>query len=243
MNQHTHVAKTFTALDRIKAAGIKLPDGWDTDMGSSAKDLWIDHAIRRIEKANADLPGIILAILADGKSHTVTDIANEANEELRANRGINVFLADVLDAIDRLADAQQVTRHGASGKPTTVKLVPNDVPVGALLIAPDGTAYRARAPYEGIDGTIIQEFSVMEVAGYHTVKRDEDLPAGTRIVWQPQEPVQLPIDHGDQPRVLLALQLLDDLTQTAYDAGDHNASAQLAQAFHTVERFRAVPGA
>ena len=35
--------------DRIRAAGIKYPLGWD-EMGSSEKDMWEDRMIRSIDR-------------------------------------------------------------------------------------------------------------------------------------------------------------------------------------------------
>jgi len=42
-------ARNQKIKDRIRAAGISYPMGWD-EMGSSEKDLWEDRMIRSIER-------------------------------------------------------------------------------------------------------------------------------------------------------------------------------------------------
>lgn len=119
-------------------------------------------------------------------------------------------------------------------------------PTGALLIAPDGTAYRARQPLPGeYVAETIQELSVSRVDTSNSITRADDLPGGVRIIWEPSG-IALPVDPqkyaDDQERISVALALVDDLVQDAGDLGDQALMHTLANAYHAIERFRIIPG-
>lgn len=60
-------------------------------------------------------------------------------------------------------------------------------PEGTVLIAPDGTVFKARAPYEDLEGNTTQTLSTSLPGGYHGLAYSDELPAGCIIVWVPDE--------------------------------------------------------
>lgn len=65
-------------------------------------------------------------------------------------------------------------------------------PEGTVLVAPDGTVFKAREPYEDLEGNVTQSLSTSLPGGYHGLAYSDELPEGCRIMWVPDEPLEGP---------------------------------------------------
>ena len=65
-------------------------------------------------------------------------------------------------------------------------------PEGTVLVAQDGTVYKAREPFEDLEGNVTQTLSTSLPGGYHGLAYLDELPDGCRIMWVPDEPLEGP---------------------------------------------------